>query len=259
TTYRSTSRYSNGMSNGSKDGRLTNGRLHFIKFETSKISLDFISSKQHHYRGSFAVIVDCKRCHFQNFFCYFNLKETTGIYLLPFLHFVITTSPWTTTHLTGISTLCRSIPWRLLLTHLSRPIKKRVQELTEEGNVLRYELNDMKGKYTSARSSYTHVAEALEKSRQQETSMGNMVLLFSDENERMKQELMWVMREAIPRMLMRVLRSEEFDLEMMKVRDVIIEQGRELGSCGAEERDMGVYGHDNQGAGLSYALLRYVL
>ncbi|GJU96076.1 hypothetical protein Tco_1320832 [Tanacetum coccineum] len=107
--------------------------------------------------------------------------------------------------------------------------QKRVQELTEEGNVLRYELNDMKGKYTSACSSYTHVAEELEKSRQQETSMGNMVLLFSDENERMKQELMWVMREAIPRMLMRVLRSKEFDLEMMKVRDVIIEQGRELG------------------------------
>ncbi|GJZ41358.1 basic leucine zipper 23-like protein [Tanacetum coccineum] len=50
---KSSSRDSNGMSNGRKDGRLINGRLYFIKFETSKINecLDFISSKQHHYRG----------------------------------------------------------------------------------------------------------------------------------------------------------------------------------------------------------------
>nr|GEZ03162.1 pantothenate kinase 1 [Tanacetum cinerariifolium] len=52
-TKKSTSRDSNGMSNGSKDGRLINGRLYFIKFETSKINecLDFVSSKQHHCRG----------------------------------------------------------------------------------------------------------------------------------------------------------------------------------------------------------------
>ncbi|KAI3733488.1 hypothetical protein L6452_12931 [Arctium lappa] len=42
-----------GVSRGSKDGRLLNGRLYFLKFETSKINecLDFISSKQLHYRG----------------------------------------------------------------------------------------------------------------------------------------------------------------------------------------------------------------
>ncbi|GJY13397.1 pantothenate kinase 2 isoform X1 [Tanacetum coccineum] len=58
-TKKSASRDSNGMSNGSKDGRLINGRLYFIKFETSKINecLDFISSKQHHYRG-YTVLLD---------------------------------------------------------------------------------------------------------------------------------------------------------------------------------------------------------
>ncbi|GJX20001.1 hypothetical protein Tco_0222678 [Tanacetum coccineum] len=125
--------------------------------------------------------------------------------------------------------------------------QKRVQELTEEGNVLRYELNDMKGKYTSACSSYTHIAEELEKSRQQETSMGNMVLLFSNENERMKQELMWVMREAIPRMLMRVLRSKEFDLEMMKV------------VAGLKKETWAYTDTIIKAPKLWYALLRYVL
>ncbi|PWA90063.1 pantothenate kinase 1 [Artemisia annua] len=52
-TKNNASRDSNGVSNGSKDGYLVNGRLYFIKFETSKINecLDFISSKQLHYRG----------------------------------------------------------------------------------------------------------------------------------------------------------------------------------------------------------------
>ncbi|XP_071690984.1 pantothenate kinase 1 [Rutidosis leptorrhynchoides] len=52
-TQTNSSRDSNGVSNGSKDRRLINGKLYFIKFETSKINecLDFISSKQLHYRG----------------------------------------------------------------------------------------------------------------------------------------------------------------------------------------------------------------
>ncbi|GJU96074.1 hypothetical protein Tco_1320830 [Tanacetum coccineum] len=102
--------------------------------------------------------------------------------------------------------------------------QKRVQELTEEGNVLRYELNDMKGKYTSACSSYTHIAKELEKSRQQETSIGKMVLLFSDENERMKQELM------------------------------------DVTCCGAERKETWAV-HDSiiKGAGVASTLLRYVL
>ncbi|KAJ9554312.1 hypothetical protein OSB04_018357 [Centaurea solstitialis] len=52
-TQKNSSRDSHGVSRGSKDGRLLNGRLYFIKFETSKINecLDFISSKQLHHRG----------------------------------------------------------------------------------------------------------------------------------------------------------------------------------------------------------------
>ncbi|KVI05657.1 Type II pantothenate kinase [Cynara cardunculus var. scolymus] len=47
------SRDSHAVSRSSKDGHLLNGRLYFLKFETSKINecLDFISSKQLHYRG----------------------------------------------------------------------------------------------------------------------------------------------------------------------------------------------------------------
>ena len=52
-TKKNASRDSNGVSNDSKDGYLVNGRLYFIKFETSKINecLEFISSKQLHYKG----------------------------------------------------------------------------------------------------------------------------------------------------------------------------------------------------------------
>ncbi|GJX45476.1 hypothetical protein Tco_0262152 [Tanacetum coccineum] len=77
--------------------------------------------------------------------------------------------------------------------------------------------------------------------------MGNMVLLFSNENERMKQDLMWVMREAIPRMLMRVLRSKEFDLEMMKA------------VAGLKKETWAYMDTIIKAPKLSYALLRYVL
>ncbi|GKG11338.1 hypothetical protein Tco_0342738, partial [Tanacetum coccineum] len=74
--------------------------------------------------------------------------------------------------------------------------------------------------------------DELEKSRQQEASMGNTLHLFTKENERLRYELSWVMHEAIPRMIMKVVRSEEFDQKML---DVIIEEGRELGRREAQD------------------------
>ncbi|GKG19469.1 hypothetical protein Tco_0376568, partial [Tanacetum coccineum] len=121
---------------------------------------------------------------------------------------------------------------------------------TEEGNVLRYELNDMKGKYTSACSSYTHIAKELEKSRQQETSIGKMVLLFSDENERMKQELM---REAQGPSLSMTADGGNVDLDpsmMEKIAQAVAGLKKETWAC----MDTIIKALE-----LSYALLRYVL
>ncbi|GKB82783.1 hypothetical protein Tco_0949678 [Tanacetum coccineum] len=88
--------------------------------------------------------------------------------------------------------------------------QKRVQELTYEANILRYQINKLKGKYSSSCSSYNHVADELEKSGQQETSMGNT--------------------------------SEEFDQEMLKVRDVIIKHGWELGGRKAQDLSLSMVG-----------------
>ncbi|GJU16488.1 hypothetical protein Tco_1144454 [Tanacetum coccineum] len=68
----------------------------------------------------------------------------------------------------------------------------------------------VKGKYSSACSSYNHVADELEKSRKQEASMGNTLHLFTEENERLGYELSWVIHEAIPRMLMKAWGSRLF-------------------------------------------------
>nr|GEV18668.1 hypothetical protein [Tanacetum cinerariifolium] len=42
-------------------------------------------------------------------------------------------------------------------------------------------------------------------------------------------ELVWVMREALPQMVGRVLTSQEFEDEMGKVRSFLVDIGRELG------------------------------
>ncbi|GJR58817.1 hypothetical protein Tco_1500979 [Tanacetum coccineum] len=45
----------------------------------------------------------------------------------------------------------------------------------------------------------------------------------------LRRDLEWVMRKAIPRMLTKVLRSEQFDNEMLKVQKVLLDRGRDLG------------------------------
>ncbi|PWA83498.1 hypothetical protein CTI12_AA168350 [Artemisia annua] len=108
--------------------------------------------------------------------------------------------------------------------------------------------DDLKSKYASACSSYTHVAEELEKYRQQEESMISTLQLFQGERERLDNELAWVMREAIPRMVVRVLQSEEFDREMLKIQGVMIELGRQLGRQEAQGLTLSMSndgGHEN--------------
>ncbi|GJU07444.1 hypothetical protein Tco_1123874 [Tanacetum coccineum] len=72
--------------------------------------------------------------------------------------------------------------------------RKEKQEIESDFNALRYENNDLRSKYTGA--SY---------------------------------EMVWVMREAIPQMVGKVLTSQEFEDEMEKVRSFLVDQGRELG------------------------------
>lgn len=54
------SKDNNGLSKGSKEGFFLNGKLYFMKFETSKISecLDFISSKKLHCRGKICITIN---------------------------------------------------------------------------------------------------------------------------------------------------------------------------------------------------------
>jgi hypothetical protein len=63
-----------GVSNGNRDYPVLKGRLHFVKFETSKIHdcLDFIQTKQLHLGGMCAPALTCY-CYFGN---YFFLKVT---------------------------------------------------------------------------------------------------------------------------------------------------------------------------------------
>nr|GEW35120.1 hypothetical protein [Tanacetum cinerariifolium] len=123
------------------------------------------------------------------------------------------------------------------LNDLDTPLEPTTNQ---DVNVLGYEISELKGKYTSACSSYNHVADEIEKSRQQEMAIGNTLHLLLKDDERLRHELSWVMHEAIPRMLMKVPRSEEFDLKILKVRDVIIEQGHELGHHEAQGLSLSV-------------------
>ncbi|GKA68877.1 hypothetical protein Tco_0768794 [Tanacetum coccineum] len=49
------------------------------------------------------------------------------------------------------------------------------------------------------------------------------------EKSALRSDIDWVMKKAIPRMLARVFRSEQFNRELVKVHKVFIEGGRELG------------------------------
>nr|GEV88327.1 hypothetical protein [Tanacetum cinerariifolium] len=75
-------------------------------------------------------------------------------------------------------------------------------------------------------------------------AISNTLHLLSEKNERLRHKLSWIIHEAIPRML---LRSEEFNLEMLKVCDVIIEQGRELGRREAQGLSLSVVGDGSIG------------
>ncbi|GKB92227.1 hypothetical protein Tco_0964499 [Tanacetum coccineum] len=107
--------------------------------------------------------------------------------------------------------------------------EKKIMDMTKELDVFHYENDDLRSKYINACSSYHQVSRELEMLKQREAKTGETLNTLHQEKETLVHELTWVMREAIPQLLIKVLHSDEFNQEMTKVRNVLIEQGRELG------------------------------
>nr|GEX08899.1 hypothetical protein [Tanacetum cinerariifolium] len=62
-----------------------------------------------------------------------------------------------------------------------------------------------------------------------EANLSRKVSALEREKLALRRDLDWVMKKSISRMLVRVFRSEQFDHELVKVRIVFVERGRELG------------------------------
>jgi chromosome segregation ATPase len=107
--------------------------------------------------------------------------------------------------------------------------REEKKKLESELNTLRYENNDLRSKYAGACSSHTYISEEVNRFKQQASDLANTVALLQHEKESLAYEMVWVMREAIPQVVRKVLKSQEFDDEMEKVRTVLVDQGRELG------------------------------
>ncbi|GKE74775.1 hypothetical protein Tco_1536816 [Tanacetum coccineum] len=109
----------------------------------------------------------------------------------------------------------------------TKAYEKKIMDMTLD--VFHYENDELRSKYINACSSYHQVYMELEMLKQREAKTGETLNTLHQEKETLVYELTWVMREAIPQLLIKVLHSDEFDQEMTKVQNVLIEQGRELG------------------------------
>ncbi|GJX03071.1 hypothetical protein Tco_0188987 [Tanacetum coccineum] len=76
---------------------------------------------------------------------------------------------------------------------------------------------------------YNNLFGDLTRVKELETNLPKKVTLLERKKVGLRCDLEWVMRKAIPRMLTKVLRSEQFDNEMLKVQKVLIDHGRDLG------------------------------
>ncbi|GKE54247.1 hypothetical protein Tco_1489403 [Tanacetum coccineum] len=87
---------------------------------------------------------------------------------------------------------------------------------------LRSKNESLKSYYTMSCASYNNLFGDLTREKELETNLERKKV-------GLRRDLEWVMRKAIPRMLAKVLRSEQFDNEMLKVQKVLIDRGRNLG------------------------------
>ncbi|GKG34076.1 hypothetical protein Tco_0434235, partial [Tanacetum coccineum] len=59
-------------------------------------------------------------------------------------------------------------------------------------------------------------------------------------------KLVWVMREAIPQMVGKVLTSQEFEDEMGKARSFLVDKGRKLGRRESENLSLSMESGENR-------------
>ncbi|GJW63980.1 hypothetical protein Tco_0115864 [Tanacetum coccineum] len=103
-------------------------------------------------------------------------------------------------------------------------------------NSLRSKNESLKSDYTMSCAGYNNLFGDLTRAKELEMNLSKKVTSLEREKVGLRRDLEWVMRKAIPRMLAKVLRSEQFDNEMMKVQKVLIYRGRDLGR--QEARDL---------------------
>ncbi|GJY43196.1 retrovirus-related pol polyprotein from transposon TNT 1-94 [Tanacetum coccineum] len=96
-------------------------------------------------------------------------------------------------------------------------------------NSLCSENESLKSYHTMSCVGYINLFGDLPRANELEVNLSKKVTLLERYKVGLKRDLEWVMRKAIPRMLAKVLRSEQFDNEMLKVQKVLIDRGRDLG------------------------------
>ncbi|GJR91782.1 hypothetical protein Tco_0215793 [Tanacetum coccineum] len=89
---------------------------------------------------------------------------------------------------------------------------------------------------TQEEKHYTYISEELNRFKQQAADLGDAATSLEREKESLAYEMVWVMREAIPQMVHKVLTSQEFEYEIAKVRSFLVDQGCELDR--RESRDL---------------------
>ncbi|GKE26711.1 hypothetical protein Tco_1442095 [Tanacetum coccineum] len=93
-------------------------------------------------------------------------------------------------------------------------------------NSLRSENESLKSYYTMSCAGYNNLFADLTRAKEH---LSKKVTMLEREKVGLRRDLEWVMRKAIPRMLAKVLRSEQFDNEILKVQKMFIARGRDLG------------------------------
>nr|GEV98865.1 hypothetical protein [Tanacetum cinerariifolium] len=90
-------------------------------------------------------------------------------------------------------------------------------------NSLRSENESLKSYYSMSCAGYNNFFGDLTRAKELEVNLSKKFNSLEREKIGLRRDLEWVMRKAIPRMLAKVLRSEQFDNEMLKVQKECME------------------------------------
>ncbi|GKB66438.1 hypothetical protein Tco_0927850 [Tanacetum coccineum] len=101
---------------------------------------------------------------------------------------------------------------------------------------LRSKKESLKSFYSMLYVGYNNLFGDLTRAKELEVNLSKKFTSLEQGKVGLRRDLEWVMRKAIPRMLAKVLCSEQFDNEMLKVQKVLINHGRDLGR--QEARDL---------------------